>query len=174
MHATFTKTYSLSALPLSWDLRLESAKIFCSLRSQLNCLVMDTIIHALTKFTGIRPPQLIHESLDERLFSFSFSVGEHSLPVSSFIISLERQTKIGYELCEDYADNRILTKRYQLPRDDSEVFVQEFLNVEENSSYIVKITAQYNIKFKRVIMRNSSISIHINTPAAGKISKKSA
>lgn len=85
------------------------------------------------------------------------------------MVSLERSRGRGNNSCKGYVDHRKLTRIYREDeltlRNNSEVFILQFFNVEEYSLYIVTVTAHYNIY---AMKKRRNTSIEINTPATGK------
>ena len=112
-----------------------------------------------------------------RMVSFSFNAVRFSLPIQRFIVFLNRITGDGQRYCKVYVDDRQLTRVYEkelpgifppiyTPRNDSKVFIQDFYNLEEISSYRATFTAEYNALGTRV---NRSISMNFYTTGDGKI-----
>lgn len=111
-------------------------------------------------------------ALEPRMIAFSFSAHEFSLAVSYFVLALNRLTG----LCHNYADSRLLTKRYRGTQTtyesssdfegsmNSEVLVQEFFDMEESSSYTVTFSARF-ILFETETDRNTTMQFY--TPPAG-------
>ena len=113
-----------------------------------------------------------------RMASFSFSAAEFSLPVKHFIVTLNRVTGDGQRFCRDCDDDQQFVRVYEkelpgifptqyTPRNESKVFIQNFFNIEENSSYSATFTAEFNTLGTRV---NRTTHINFDTPPAdGKI-----
>ena len=109
-----------------------------------------------------------------RMASFSFSAAELSLTVKRFIVTLNRVTGDGQRFCRGYDDARQFVRVYEreLPSifppqyGPTNVFIEDFLNIEEISSYRATFTAEFNIPGTRV---NRTTHINFDTPGDGKI-----
>ena len=126
---------------------------------------------------GLLPPHVTRTGLLPRLASFSFNAAEFSLPVKHFILTLNRVTGDGQRFCGDYEDVRHFVRVYEkelpdifppqyTPRDDSKVFMQDFFNLEEISSYRATFTAEFNTLGTQA---NRTTHINFDTPGDGKI-----
>ena len=100
-----------------------------------------------------------------RMASFSFSADEFSLPVNKFFVTLNRVTGNGQQFCRNYHDNRQFVRVYEKELPDN-VFIQDFFDIEETSSYRATFTAEFDTVGKRV---NRSIHVNFYTPGDGKI-----
>lgn len=111
-------------------------------------------------FTALMPPRVKRTRLEGRMVAFSITMPRYSIPVRAFIITLNR---VKNNPCTHHADDRkvmiddIITGR---------MVVQEFMDVEENSSYSASFTAM----FKPPGDGNTrTTTIKFVTPEAGKI-----
>ena len=82
--------------------------------------------------------------MEERRIAFNFFARNLSMPVSYFVVSLERARGERQKLCKDHADDRALRRDYE-NKDASGVFTQEFRGLEENSLYTVKLTSMFDV-----------------------------
>ena len=127
---------------------------------------------------GILDPKVTTKEVASNKATFSFTASEFSLPISYFIVSVNRLVGLNQKLCQDYADSREIRREYQenlFPnahppvlgrRNDSKVFEQEILNMEEYSFYTVTFTALYQAFLSRY---ERTISVPIETPPDGMI-----
>ena len=112
-----------------------------------------------------------------RMVSFSFSAGNFSFPVTRFTVTLHRILGDDQRFCKVYADDREKVRVYEkmlpdtsppeyTPRNESKIFIQDFFDLEELSSYRATFTAELRAIGSQV---NRTTIIYFNTPGDGKI-----
>lgn len=95
--------------------------------------------HSVTNFTVLAPPIVMRTRVGEREAAFSISIPEYTIPIAFLTVTLNRERNDPFEVCKHYADNRELF----IDQISNKAMVQEFFDLEENSSYTATFTAMF-------------------------------